>query len=38
MLTLGGLVGVGLLFILAGIGIGISLPKASRRKKIRADF
>jgi hypothetical protein len=38
LLLLGGLVGVGLFFILAFIGLGITLPKQNKRKRFQQQL
>jgi hypothetical protein len=38
LLAIGGLVGVGLFFILAGIGIGISMSKQSKRNRYQKQL
>ncbi|MDR0754344.1 MAG: hypothetical protein LBF04_03035 [Prevotellaceae bacterium] len=38
MLLLGGLIGVGLFFIMAFIGLGITLPKQSKRKRCQRQL
>ena len=38
MILLGGLIGVGLFFILAFIGLGIGLPKQKKRKQYQRQL